>query len=374
MALGRQGKPGLLIESVAHVVSFAAGFALVARTLLSAVKTFILPRGARDTIVGFVFRELRRVFNVLAPKHRPYAHRDRIFAYYAPIALALLAVTWLILVLIGFAAMFWSFGDHSIGDAIRLSGSSLLTLGYRAPSGGAETILTFAEAISGLGLAALLIGYLPTMYAAFARRELQVNLLEVVADRPASAVAWFKRAQRLGRWDTLHDDWLRWETWFADVEESHTTLSALAFYRSQQPQHSWIVAAGAVLDAASLSRSLIDIPKDVQADLTIRAGYLCLRRIADFFGIRYDATPRPTDPTSVTRARFDAAAAELETAGIPLRADRDAAFADFNGWRVNYDRPLLAISRLVLAPEAPWNTFEDRAAFGRFGPTPGDAG
>ena len=86
----------MLIESVAHVVSFAAGFALVARTLLSAVKTFILPRGVRDAIVGFVFRELRRVFNALAPKHRPYAHRDRIFAYYAPIALALLAVTWLI--------------------------------------------------------------------------------------------------------------------------------------------------------------------------------------------------------------------------------------------------------------------------------------
>lgn len=369
-----EGDAGLLVESVAHVVSFAAGFALVARTLLSAVRTFILPRGARDRIVAFVFRELRRIFNFLAPKHRPYPFRDQVFAYYAPIALALLAVSWLILVLIGFAAMFWSLGGHSVGDAIRLSGSSLLTLGYRTPSGGAETILTFAEAITGLGLAALLVGYLPTMYAAFARRELQVNLLEVVADRPASAVAWFRRAQRLGRWDTLHEDWIRWETWFADVEESHTTLSALAFYRSQQPEHSWIVAAGAVLDAASLSRSLLDIPKDVQADLTIRAGYLCLRRIADFFGIKYDGSPAPTDPTSVSRDKFEAAAEELEQAGVPLRADRDAAFADFNGWRVNYDRPLLAISRLVLAPEAPWNTVEDRAAFGRFGPTPGDAG
>ena len=364
----------MFVESVIHVVAFAAGVALVARTLLSAIKTFILPRGARDTIVGFVFRELRRIFNRLAPKRLPYRERDRIFAYYAPVALAVLAASWLLLVLFGFAAMYWGLGGHTPGGAIRLSGSSLLTLGFAAPTGGLETALTFAEAITGLGLAALLIGYLPTMYAAFARRELQVNLLEVQADRPASAVAWFKRAQRLGRWETLHEDWIRWETWFADVEESHTTLSAVAFYRSQQPEHSWIVAAGAVLDAAALSRSLLAIPKDVQADLTLRAGYICLRRIADFFGIKYDPSPARTDPTSVTREKFDTAAAELETAGLPLRADRDAAFEDFNGWRVNYDRPLLALSRLILAPEARWNTAEDRAAFGRFGPTPGDAG
>jgi hypothetical protein len=364
----------VLIETAAHLAFFFAGFALVARTLLSAVKSFILPRGARDTIVGFVFRELRRVFNALAPRSRPYPERDRIFAYYAPIALALLTLTWLVLVWIGFAAMYWGLGGHTPGDAFRLSGSSLLTLGFAVPSGGVETAVTFVEATTGLGLAALLVGYLPTMYAAFQRRELQVNLLEVQADSPASAVAWFERAHRLGRWDNLHDQWLRWEAWFADIEESHTTLSALPFYRSQQPQHSWIVAAGAVLDAASLSRSLLDVPKDVQADLTIRAGYLCLRRIADFFGITYDPAPSSTDPTSVTRERFDAAAAQLEQAGVPLRADRDAAFADFNGWRVNYDRPLLALSRLLLAPEAHWNTNEDRAAFGRFGPTPGDAG
>ena len=364
----------MLVDPLVHVLAFAAGLALVARTLLSAVKSFILPRGARDRIVGFVFRELRRVFNMLAPKTRPYPERDRIFAYYAPIALALQTLVWLFLVLIGFAAMYWGLGHTSVGEAFRLSGSSLLTLGFATPTGGLETALTFAEATTGLGLAALLVGYLPTMYASFQRRELQVNLLEVLADRPASAVAWFQRAQRLGRWDTLHDDLASWETWFADVEESHTTLSALAFYRSQQPEHSWIVAAGAVLDVAALSRSLLDIPKDVQADLTIRAGYICLRRIADFFGIKYDPAPARTDPTSVTREKFDAAAAELEAAGLPLRADRDAAFEDFNGWRVNYDRPLLALSRLVLAPEARWNTAEDRAEFGRFGPTPGDAG
>jgi len=364
----------LVIELVVHAVAFAAGVWLALRVLLSAIRAFILPRGSRDPIVGFVFRELRRVFNRLAPKSRPYRERDRIFSYYAPIALAVLAVTWLILVMLGFTAIFWATGEYTVGEAFRLSGSSLLTLGSSIPTTGVDAIFTFIEAITGLGLAALLVGYLPTMYAAYARRELEVSLLEVWADRPASAATMLTRYQQLRRLDGLTDEWRRWELWFAEVGQSHTTLSAIAFYRSAQPDQSWIVAAGAVLDATALSRSLLDIPADVQADLTIRAGTTALRRIADFFGIKYNATPTLDDVTSVTRAKFDAVAAELEAAGLPLRPDRDAAYRDFNGSRAAYDRPLLALSRLVLAPEALWNTWPDRDEFGRFGPTPGDAG
>ena len=82
------------------------------------------------------------------------------------------------------------------------------------------------------------------------------------------------RFHRIGVWDQLHEEWRTWERWFADLEESHTSIAALAFYRSPQPDHSWIVAAGTVLDAASLLRSLVDVPRDPQADLAIRAGYV----------------------------------------------------------------------------------------------------
>lgn len=364
----------MVVDVVIHAVVFAAGIWLALRVLLSAIRAFILPRGSRDPIVGFVFRELRRVFNRLAPKKRPYRERDRIFSYYAPVALAVLAVTWLILVMLGFTAIFWGLGGYTVGEAFRLSGSSLLTLGSSIPTTGVDAIFTFIEAITGLGLAALLVGYLPTMYAAYSRRELEVSLLEVWADRPASAATLLTRYHQLRRLDGLTEEWRRWELWFAEVGQSHTTLSAIAFYRSAQPEQSWIVAAGAVLDASALSRSLLDIPPDVQADLTLRAGTVALRRIADFFGIKYNPMPSPEDPTGVTRDKFEVVAAGLEAAGLPLRADRDAAYRNFNHLRAAYDRPLLALSRLVLAPEALWNTWAERDAFGRFGPTPGDAG
>jgi hypothetical protein len=92
---------------------------------------------------------------------------------------------------------------------------------------------------------------------------------------------------------------------------------------------------------------------DVQADLMIRAGYLALRRIASFFRFRFDEHPQPTDPTSVDRARFDMALDVLAAAGVPLVDDRDQAWRDFNGWRVNYDAVLRALERLTMAP-TPW--------------------
>ena len=50
---------------------------------------------------------------------------------------------------------------------------------------------------------------------------------------------------------------------------------------------------------------------------------------------------------------------KLADAGLPIKADREKAWTDFAGWRVNYDRVLLVLCTLVMAPEAPWSS--DRA-------------
>ena len=125
------------------------------------------------------------------------------------------------------------------------------------------------------------------------------------------------------------------------------------FYRSQQADHSWVNAAGAMLDAAAIVRSAVAIPMDVQADLMIRAGYIALRRVGSYFNVPFDEHPNPLDATSISRVRFDAAIDVLDHAGVPLVADRDQAWRDFNGWRVNYDGPLRGLERLTMAP-TPW--------------------
>src|SRR4029077_14179199 len=137
---------------------------------------------------------------------------------------------------------------------------------------------------------------------------------------------------------------------------SHTSLPSLVFFRSPQPDHSWVTAAGGGLDRAAPALSTADTPTGVHAEVWLRAGSLCLRRIAGFFKVPFDPDPAPDDPISVSREEWQAAAGETERDGVPLKADQDQAWRDFAGWRVNYDTVLLALANIVGAPPAPWSS------------------
>lgn len=337
-----------------EVVAFVLGTALSIAAPVSAVSTFVLPRGVRDPLARLVFAGSRLLFDLCTPPSRPYAQRDRIMALYAPITLLLLPVVWLGVVLVGFTAMFWAVGVRPLEEAFRESGSSLLTLGFATADGLPATILTFVEATLGITLAALLIAYLPTMYAAWQRREAGVALIEVRAGSPPSPVEMLLRVKRLERLDLLHDVFREWEGWFHDVGETHTSLASLVYFRSSHPDQSWVNTSATVIDAAALTASTLDKPRDVTAELCLRAGYLALRRIADFFNAPYDADPDPGDPISIPRELFDEAYDRMAAAGVPLRPDRDQAWSDFAGWRVNYDAVVNALAVLTMAPEAPW--------------------
>jgi len=339
---------------VLKLLVFLAGLSLVAWTLITAIRGFVLPRGTDDLLPRLVFVALRYVFALSMRKVRSFKRRDQIMAMYAPFGLFALLPAWLTLVLVGYMCMYWAVGTGTWFDAFKLSGSSLLTLGFATTEQVFMSILVFSEAILGLILVALLIGYLPAIYSAFARREIAVTGLEVRAGKPPSAVELLKRYNRLHGLDRLGEVWAAWETWFADIEESHVSLPVLAFFRSPHPDRSWVTAAGAVLDAAALTASTIDVPFDIRSAICIRAGYLALRGIAEFFRIPFDPNPKPNDPISITRAEFDAACDELAQSRVPLKSDRDQAWRDFAGWRVNYDTALLALAQLVMAPYAPW--------------------
>jgi hypothetical protein len=344
-----------------QILTVLTGTSIVVLTLFSAISTFVLPRSARSQLNRLVFGVLRRLIEFLFRFFPSYRARDAIMAYYAPIGLLLLVPTWYLLVIIGYSLIYWGIGVGDFFSSMRLSGSSLLTLGFSIPDRVSTSLLAFSEAAIGLILVGLLIAYLPTMYAAFSRREQAVNLLTVRAGSPPAALEMLQRYNRVHGLVKLAAYWQVWESWFADLEESHTTLPALVFFRSPDPENSWVTAAGAVLDTASLTLSSLDIPYDPSGALCIRAGFIALRRIAEYFDINYPADPHfPEDPISVYREEFDIVLESLAAQGVPLKADREQAWRDFAGWRVNYDRVLLSLCSLVMAPAAPWSS--DRAA------------
>ncbi|MDX1523567.1 MAG: hypothetical protein R3264_18210 [Anaerolineae bacterium] len=350
------------MEVAIRIVTFLLGLWLAGWTLLSAVRTFVLPRADNVLLNRATFQLVFLIFRLRVKGSRDYYTLDRILALFPPIGLLFMPIVWIALVMLGYTGMFLSlevnyplYDPQAWYEAFWLSGSSLLTLGFAPVDNLAEMILAFSEATIGLGLVALLIAYLPTMHGAFTDREALVTMLEVRAGSPPSAVEMIARMHRIRGLEYLNDVWPRWEQWFVDIEQTHTSHSPLVFFRSPHPGQSWVVAAGTVLDAAALTASTLDIPREPLAELCIRSGYLTLRSVVNFFGIETNNNPHPRDPISIGRAEYDAVYDELAAIGVPVKADRDQAWRDFAGWRVNYDEPLRILAGMTQAPYAKWS-------------------
>ena len=343
--------------TVLAVLAFVAGAVVVAMVVMSAISTVVVPRGVPVRLSRAVFLAVRRLIGVRVRFQRRYEDRERVLAYHAPLSLLALPVAWLSLVLLGYAAMFWALGVRPFREAFITSGSSALTLGFTAAHDIPSSLVAFTEAATGLALLALLITYLPSMYAAFGRREALVSLTSTFGGTPPSGTTMLERFALISGMEELEDRvWDPWLAGFIDIEESHTSLGALAFFRSQSPARSWVTASGAVLDAASLFVSSVEVDRTAPAQLCIRAGTLSLRAVSTFFGIDFDPDPDPSDPITITRAEYDEAVDRLARAGVPVKSDREASWRSFAGWRVNYDTVLLALAGFTQAPYAPWSS------------------
>ncbi|MGZ4675232.1 MAG: hypothetical protein ACXVJ7_04455 [Acidimicrobiia bacterium] len=335
---------------------WVAGLVLVVIVVDAAIRTFVLPRGTVVRLTRMISIVVRVTFDTALRFSSTYRTRDRVMALYAPIVLVCMVVTWVVLLFVGFACIFEAVLGQGWAEAFTASGSSLFTLGFERPGGNAGIAVAFTAATFGLGVVALLIAYLPTIYGSFSQRERLVAYFATRAGTPPTAVELLQRAHLIDRLHDLDDLWERYQLWFAEIEETHTSLPLLNFFRSPSPDRSWITTAGAVLDAGSLINSTVDAGWHPMAGLCVRSGYIALRSIGDFFGIEYSPDPQPDDPITIGREEWEQACAELESVGVPLRADRDQAWRDFAGWRVNYDTLLVTLAGLLAAPYAPWSS------------------
>jgi hypothetical protein len=340
-----------------RILAFLLGAYLVGYTVVSAIRFVVLPRAINVLLARVIFLLVMAGFQRFGFQSKTYEQRDRRMAMFAPISVMLIPVVWLLLVMMGYAGMYWGLGYGTLEQSFVLSGSSLLTLGTIPFPSFTLTLLIFSEAIIGLVLTALLIGYLPTMYSAFSQREAIVSLLEVYAGSPPSVESMITRLHLIRGLGNLHELWETTQLWFVQIEESHTSLGPVSFFRSPKPDRSWVTTAGVIMDTASFLVSSVDMPPDPQAQLCIRSGYLALRSIADFFNIQHNHDPHyPDEPISISREEYDEVYDALAAVGVPLKADRDQAWEDFAGWRVNYDHVLLRLAALTMAPYALWSS------------------
>jgi hypothetical protein len=266
--------------------------------------------------------------------------------------------------------VFWGFDAGTFTDSIAVSGSSLFTLGFVKPEGGGLILLTFLEALIGLGLVALLISFLPTLYSAYSDREKGVGLLRPLMGVPPSSVELIARvgsSRALGSTSV----WGPVSAWFASLEQSHTAFPSLCSFPPQVDDHSWVVSAGVVLDSAALLVSCLatDDSHDAPEFMIVLAhGTSAIGRVAAAVGLPVEPAPPVTyalrgDATgiqvTVSRAEFDAAVAEMGRSGVPIRPDLDDSWRRFVLLRTTYEDAILGLAGLTHAPAAPWTS--DRA-------------
>lgn len=336
-------------------MSVAAGTAAVLWTLSSAMRTLVLPRPPGHGVLALLFRAVRASFRFAAKHLKTYEAQDALLALEEPAALVGVLVVWISTVLAGFGAIIWPIEGVSVRHAFAEAGSSMFTLGFVAPHGLAATAIDFSAAGTGLVIVALQIGYLPTLYAAFNRRETLVTMLESRAGAPAWGPELLARHQLVGIVDELPAFYTRWEAWAADLAETHTTYPSLLYLRSPQPRYSWLVALVAVLDSAALYLALCPSSAPSQARLCLRMGFSALRAVAGAIEIPFDPDPSPGDPIELGREDFDAAVERLRDAGFPIEATTEQAWPQFHGWRVNYESIAYAVAAKIMAPPAPWS-------------------
>src|ERR1700722_2412959 len=233
--------PGVIILKIVAVV---LGTAVVLAVLISALETVVLPRKGFTHIARFVFAVADRF---LVHRWRSADREANLRALYAPVALVSLPLAWMLTVTIGFSFIFWGISDDTSQRSFEISGSSLFTLGFAEPEGTVRIWLTFVEATIGLGLVALLISYLPTIYAAHHEREKGINVLKPFAETPPSPVDLLANLQRLGVLDNP-ELWRTSSSWMLDLDETHRAFPALCYFPETSPEQSWVASVGALLD------------------------------------------------------------------------------------------------------------------------------
>lgn len=344
--------------NVVRWIGFAAGLVLIVTTGSSVIRTLIVPRGLQSALPGQIARLAGRFFLFVARRFDSYEERDRVLAFQAPTYLLVLLSTWMLFFLFGFALILWPF-VLDLPTALLESGSSIFTLGFASTHEVVPTLVHFFAAITGLVVVALLVGYLPTLYASFNRRETMVTMLQSRAGAPAWGPEILFRYQNVGLVDQLPALYTDWERWAADVSESHTNYPMLIYFRSPHALRSWILALLAVMDSAALYLALAPGRAPTEARLCLRMGFLCLRDIATFLQIEFDPDPLPTEPISLTFEEFEAGIARSLETGFPVERSPEEAWPHFRGWRVNYEEVAYAIANIVSAPPGPWSGQRD---------------
>jgi hypothetical protein len=336
------------------VLWFVVGLAVVLAVGSSILRTLVVPRGVRSKLSAGVLTATLTAFRAVARRTSTYGARDAVLAYAAPVSLIVMLMTWLALLFVGFACLLFAFSPLDWAASFREAGSSLFTLGFASTDRTQLTAVDFLAAATGPVVVGLLVGYLPSLYASYNRREVEVALLHSRAGEPNWGPEILSRHAIVNSSEELVTLFRGWERWAADIAESHVNYPVLIHVRSAQPLRNWLVALVSVMDAAAFQLSTNPQVPQASARVALRQGFVAVRDIARAEGLDVDDDPSPDAPISLTFEEFAEAYDDVAAAGYAMTRSAADAWPHFRGWRVNYEAAAYALAERIDAPPAAW--------------------
>jgi hypothetical protein len=265
---------------------------------------------------------------------------------------------WAALNIFGYALLTWGLDDKlrttepvNFGTHIYVSGTTFFTLGYGdiTPLEPLGRTLSIIEAGTGFALLAIVIGYLPVLYAAFSRREVNISLLDARAGSPSSAAELLRRHQVDGGINELQVFLSEWEHWAAELLESHLSYPVLCYFRSQHDNQSWLAALTTVLDASALVIVGVSKLDPWQARLTFAMARHAVVDIAQVFR---------TAPKSMASCTSRLTESDFSRVCAILKADRELNCAEtekrLRDLRAMYEPYVTALSEHLIMKLPPW--------------------
>jgi len=350
-----------------HPVAIIAGAIIIILILLDAFESVVLPRRVQRhfRFSAWFYRNTWIPWARIAARIKSPSRRENFLGYFGPLSLLFLFMLWAAGLILGFSLLQFGAGKHvrlgnepvTFGLLMYHSGETFFTLGYGdvTPATPIARALAVTEAGMGFGFLAVVIGYLPTIYSGFSRREIEISLLDVRAGSPPTAAELLMRFRNSPQGNNLDNVLRSWERWSAEVLESHLSYPVLSFFRSQHNNQSWLGALTTILDASALIIAGIDQIPAEQARMTFAMARHAAVDLAQVVNARYD----PHSPDRLGAVELTGLRKLLASNGLNMRDDTKSA-DKLSYLRSMYEPYVAGIARNLLINLPPWSHPEKR--------------
>jgi voltage-gated potassium channel Kch len=334
---------------------------LIFFVLWDGFEVIILPRrvSRRIRLTVLIYLLTWGPYASIARRMHSDGRRESFLSYYGPLSIILLLVVWMVGLIMGFAMLQWALGSAltapegkvGFGTDLYMSGTTFITLGLGdvVPRTGIARAVTVIEAATGFGLLAVVIGYLPVLYQAFTQREVNITLLDARAGSPPSAVEMLRRYGQAKDVNALNQFLRDWERWSAELLESHLSYPALAYFRSQHDNQSWLAALTVILDGCALVMAGIDGVPTQQAHLT----FAMARHAAVDLSQVLNTLPPKYETKLVRKFNITKIRKILQEADMPM-CEGEAADEKLTKMRGMYEAYVSTLADRLLMPLPTW--------------------